>query len=163
MKSEQIKNWMEQEFITVSPDTPAVEVFKLMHREGVDYAPIVDTETNHLLGVVTEKDIYHYEAIQAPVYDVWKAKHNPHYARLPFFMPPSPLTISVNDNVGHAARMMVQNGITVLPIVDDNELLVGMITQAQIFRMIILYEWGSGRVPTEANLVRVQTGSLARS
>ncbi len=57
-------------------------------------------------------------------------------------MTPNPITIPQNATVGTAARTMLENQISGLPIVDDAGRLVGIITESDIFRMVTLHEWG---------------------
>jgi len=56
------------------------------------------------------------------------------------------VTVKKNTTIQEAIRMMVENNITGLPVVDDNMQLVGVISEKDI--MILLYNVGSrtGRV-----------------
>jgi acetoin utilization protein AcuB len=56
-------------------------------------------------------------------------------------MTPDPITISPDDTIGVAARTMLENRVSGLPVMDASGLLVGIITESDIFSMVVLHEW----------------------
>jgi CBS domain-containing protein len=55
-------------------------------------------------------------------------------------MTPDPVTISQGASIGEAARVMLDYKISGLPMLDNDEKLVGIITESDIFRMVV-QEW----------------------
>jgi len=54
-----------------------------------------------------------------------------------YAMEHKPITIYQTDTVGHAAELMLEEKIGGLPVIDTNGKLVGLITESDIFRMIV--------------------------
>ncbi len=52
-----------------------------------------------------------------------------------------PKTISVEATLAEAARMMLEHRVSGLPVVDDDFRVVGIITESDIFSMVVLHEW----------------------
>lgn len=103
---------MTSDFISVAPTTPVVEVARKMKewRTGV----ITVCEGKKLWGVITERDVV--IAIARPSSDP-KRKHaaslaNKHHP-----------TISPDEELTQAARVMINHGVRVLPVTQEGELL----------------------------------------
>jgi acetoin utilization protein AcuB len=54
----------------------------------------------------------------------------------------NPITIFGEATIGEAAQVMLANKISGLPVVDSRGALVGIITESDIFR-IVVQKWGS--------------------
>jgi CBS domain-containing protein len=53
----------------------------------------------------------------------------------------NPFTIGIDATLGEAARTMLEHRISGLPVVDDDMRVVGIITESDIFSMVVLHEW----------------------
>lgn len=47
------------------------------------------------------------------------------------------LKVNSHDPISKAARFMLENKISGLPVMDENDRLVGVITESDIFRMLV--------------------------
>ncbi len=72
-------------------------------------------------------------------------------------MTPRPRTLSRYATLGEAAECMLENKVSGLPVVDESGNLVGIITESDIFRMVVR-DW---REQTEAELHLVETEKAA--
>ncbi|SFJ25646.1 Predicted transcriptional regulator containing CBS domains [Bacillus sp. 71mf] len=81
--------------------------------------PIVD-ETNKVLGIVTSKDM------------IGVAKDTP----IEKVMTKQPITVNGKMSVAAAARMMVWEGIELLPVVDDSNTLQGIISRQDVLQAL---------------------------
>jgi len=52
----------------------------------------------------------------------------------------NPMTIHENVSIGDAAKVMLERKFSSMPVVDDAEHLVGIITESDIFRLVV-NEW----------------------
>jgi acetoin utilization protein AcuB len=52
-------------------------------------------------------------------------------------MTPQPITISPEATLAEAAQVMLKHKISGLPVVDKQENLVGIITESDIFRLVV--------------------------
>jgi acetoin utilization protein AcuB len=63
-------------------------------------------------------------------------------------MTPNPVTIDPNLSIDEAANIMLQKRISGLPVVDDEGYICGIITESDIFRMVVLHEWNNDLIDT---------------
>ncbi|GFZ31945.1 CBS domain-containing protein [Clostridium zeae] len=49
----------------------------------------------------------------------------------------NPITLKVNDNIDKALKLMAEFGLNGMPVVDNNDVLVGMVVKADIFRFMV--------------------------
>ncbi|MBK1811828.1 CBS domain-containing protein [Clostridium sp. YIM B02505] len=50
---------------------------------------------------------------------------------------PNPITLKVNDDIDKALKLMDEFDLNGMPVVDDNEILVGMVVKADIYRFMV--------------------------
>lgn len=140
MKKELVKEWMSTDLITVGPNTTLPEAHQLMMTEEIRRLPVIDDQ-GHLLGIVTLGDIRGAEPSAATSLSVWELNYLLAKLKLEQIMTSDPLTITPEATIGQAARMMLENRISGLPVVDDQGKLAGIITESDIFSMVVLHEW----------------------
>jgi len=105
---------MEKEFETVSPDTDIMEILKTVGEPGPTMLPVVVNE--HLVGVVTKADLL----------PLVKSNEN-----IKEIMTTHVITTKPEDRVIHARRLMIDNDIARLPVVENGEV-VGIISDSEI-------------------------------
>ncbi len=60
--NQKIRDLMSKDLVTVSPDTPAMEVFRLINETGIGRIPVV--ENGKLVGIITKTDLIRLMQIQ---------------------------------------------------------------------------------------------------
>ncbi|GKU25759.1 CBS domain-containing protein [Clostridium folliculivorans] len=50
---------------------------------------------------------------------------------------PNPITLKVNDDIDKALKLMDEFDLNGMPVIDDNESLVGMVVKADIYRFMV--------------------------
>lgn len=138
MRLELVKDWMTREVITISPETTVLEAGRLMVDRAFRRLPIV--EDGRVVGIVTNGDVRGARAATAGGLDIWELSF--HLSRLTVreIMTPNPLTVSPDDTIGAAARLMLQYRIGGLPVIDNQGQLVGILTESDIFRVVV-HDW----------------------
>jgi CBS domain-containing protein len=124
-----ISELMTRNPCTVTPDTPVSDAARLMKEEDVGIIPVVErvggAETRgRLVGVVTDRDITvrhvaHGHGGDVPVRDV---------------MSGGVRTASPDDSVESVMKLMSQEQVRRIPIVDERGSLVGVVSQADLAR-----------------------------
>lgn len=142
MKLELVKDWMMRDVITVSPETTLPEADKLLVENTIRRLPVV--ENGRLVGIVTYGDIRSAKPSHASSLSVWEMNYLITRLKVAEIMTPAPITISQNATIGEAAHLMLQNMVSGLPVVDKDEKLVGIITESDIFRMVV-HDWVRSR------------------
>ena len=105
----------------VTPETPVVEAAKLMLSDDIGSLPIVDGE--RLAGVVTDRDI----VIRA----IAKGK-DPSGMPVREVASRELITVHTDDNLADALKLMASQQVRRLPVVDENNRLVGVLAQADV-------------------------------
>jgi CBS domain-containing protein len=115
---------MSKDPACVTPDTPLVEVARLMKTENIGVVPVVEsTTTRRLVGVITDRDI----AIRAVAEGRDGATTS-----VGHIMTANVRTSTPSDNVNDVMDLMGREQVRRIPIVDDRGVLVGIIAQADI-------------------------------
>ena len=138
MKQELVKDWMSRDVVTVTPDSTLPEAHRLMANYQIRRLPVM--ENGGLVGIVTLGDIRGAQASGATTLSIWELHYLLAKLKIGEIMTPDPVTISQGASIGEAARVMLNYKISGLPMLDNDEKLVGIITESDIFRMVV-QEW----------------------
>ena len=138
MKKEQVRNWMTAEVVTVSPDTTLPEAHRLMTSYAVRRLPVV--KNNRLVGIVTLGDVREAEPSDATSLSVWEMNYLLSQLKIEKVMTQNPVTISPFATISEAAWTMLEYKVSGLPVVDENGKILGIITESDIFRLVV-QEW----------------------
>lgn len=131
-----VRDWMITKVLTVGPDTTLPEAHKIMTEHKVRRLPVVDAE-GKLVGIVTRGDIRGAEASDATSLSIWELNYLLARLKVREIMTPDPITTSPDATIGEAARLMLQNKISGLPVVKQDGRLIGILTESDIFRMVV--------------------------
>ncbi len=138
MKQECVCDWMTEDVITITPDTTLKEAHDIMNEKGIRRLPVV--RNGKILGIVTLGDIRGAEPSRASSLSIWEVHHLLTKLKVSEIMTRNPATIQKNASIGEAARIMLEKKFSGLPVVDDENHLVGIITESDIFRLVV-NEW----------------------
>lgn len=138
MKRELVKEWMTREVLTISPDTSLPEAHRLMTDNNIRRLPVV--KNDRLVGIVTIGDVREAEPSGATSLSIWEMNYLLSQLKVEKIMTKNPITIYANETIGEAAWMMLKNKISGLPVIDSEKRVVGIITESDIFRMVV-QEW----------------------
>ena len=134
---ETVSEVMNPYVITVTPYASLSEAYELMLKNQIRRL-LVSENKKELLGIITIKDI-----LEAKPSDIKQSlsldEIYQHLAGLTVSvaMNNKPITIYQTSTIGNAAELMLDNKIGGLPVVDSNKELVGLITESDIFRLIV--------------------------
>ena len=139
MKQDLVKNWMTRDVITITPDTSLHEAHRLMTEKRIRRLPVVDH--GKLIGLVTLGDVRSAEPSSASTLSVWEMNNLLAKLRVSEIMTRDPVTISQEATISTVAEIMLERKFSCLPVVDNKDQLVGIITESDIFRLVVR-EWG---------------------
>jgi acetoin utilization protein AcuB len=142
MKLELVSDWMTRHVITATPDTTLTEAERLMVTKTIRRLPVVDD--GRLVGIVTYGDVRKAQPSAAISLNIWEINYLLAKVRSSEIMTADPVTIYQNATIGEAAQLMLNNMISGLPVVDSQGNLVGIITESDIFRLVVK-EWSGQR------------------
>lgn len=127
-----IKEVMRTDVVSVAPDTKATEAKNLMNEKNISKLPVV--ENGKLVGIVTKNDLLKAEPSSATTLDMFEISYLLSKLTVKKVMVSQVKTVSPDEVVEQAARIMVDNGISCLPVVKDDAL-VGIITESDLFNL----------------------------
>jgi CBS domain-containing protein len=143
-----VKEIMETEPITVSPETDVETVISMLRREELPGLPVVDA-VGRCVGIVTEADLVvpddqgdlhlpHYISVFGGVVFLEPFKRFEDKLRKAFassaadMMTANPDTVGPDASPQEAARQIHDSGHNRLPVVDDDGRLVGVVTRVDV-------------------------------
>lgn len=129
-----IREWMTTSVISAKEDASMLKVQKLMQDHGIKRIPIVDDEMK-LIGIVSDRDIKEASPSKATTLDVHELSYLLSELKIKDIMTKNPVCVSPMDTIEQVALIMLEKKLTGLPVVDWEHKLVGMITEADIFKI----------------------------
>lgn len=136
MKQELVSDWMTENPITVVPDTTLVDAHMLLKENDIRRLPVVDAQGT-LVGIVTLGDVREASPSDATSLSIWEMNYLLAKLRIEDIMTADPVTIYLTDTIAQAAMLMLEHKISGLPVVDPDGRLVGIITESDIFRLVV--------------------------
>jgi acetoin utilization protein AcuB len=130
-----VNEWMSKSVITVGPDTPIGDAHQLMKEKKIRRLPVVKNEK--LIGIVTIGDVREASPSDATSLSIWELNYIWGKLTVEKVMTKNVLTVTPDATVIKAAKLMLENKISGLPVVDSSQQLVGMITESDVFRMLV--------------------------
>ncbi len=149
MKRELVRDWMTREIITVTPETTLPEAHQIMMNEEIRRLPVVD-KNGRLVGIITRGDVRGAQPSPATSLSIWELNYLLSQLKVEKIMTPDPVTIYEDATIGEAARVMLENRVSGLPVIDRAGKPAGIITESDIFSMVVLHEWSEDEEPVAA-------------
>lgn len=112
---------MIKDVVTIRHGSSVEEAARIMMTEGVTHLPVI-SEEGRLAGIVTAWDVSKAVALK--------------YTQLEEIMTRDVVTIELGDPIERAAKKMNENNISALPVVDERQRVIGMITSDGVSRLV---------------------------
>ena len=128
-----VRDWMHPNPVTVRPDTTLDEVYRLMQERQIRRVPVV--RDGQLVGILSLGDVRH-GLPAAGVAASGETRRQAAAQTVESLMSRDVLTIRPEATLREAARLMLENKIGGLPVLQGNNL-VGIITESDIFRVLV--------------------------
>ncbi len=146
---------------TIRQDMPFQDAVKLMREKGYRRLPVVN-EQNELIGIISERDLLHAAPSPATSLSIWEMNYLLWKLKIEELMTRKVISVSPDMPIEEAAHLMVTNKIGGLPVVDDTNHVVGVITETDIFKTFVEM-LGTGESGLRVTLeVPSEMGVLAR-
>jgi CBS domain-containing protein len=141
MHTYRVTDWMSTPPIVVAPTLTLAEAQRLMEQRHVRRLPVV--EDGQLLGIVTSGDLRAAGPSAASTLSVFEWRALLEHATVAECMTRDPITIAPDAPVLYAARLMLLHKISGLPVVEQDGRVVGVITESDLFRLLIAESAGA--------------------
>ena len=124
MNTKKCRDVMTENLVFCTPGDAVSKVAQMMKREDIGPVLIIDNERSKtLVGIVTDRDL----AIK-----VVGEGRDPQKTKVEEVMTHKLITCHADDSIENAMKAMAQYQLRRIPVVDDNNRLVGIISQADV-------------------------------
>lgn len=124
---------MSKDPLTVSPSDTVGKAEELMYENHYRQLPVV--ENKQLIGIVSDRDIRSFLAQPSFVEPEKRARAL--RTKVNEIMTAKPLTVSPEDDLREAVELLIEEKIGGIPVVDETEGLVGIVTYVDVLRFFL--------------------------
>lgn len=145
-----VANWMNRELLTVTPSTPIAEAVKLLVDRHIGGLPVID-DAGKLVGIISESDLmWREQGVEQPPYMLFlggiiyfqnpltydRDLHKALGQTVGEVMTPHAISITADTTLPEAARIMHDQKLRRLSVIDEQQHPIGIITEGDIVRAI---------------------------
>ncbi len=131
-----ISDWMTKDVIYITPDTSMMKASRLMKDKGIRRLPVLDDD-GRVVGIVSDRDVKEASPSKATTLDMHELYYLLSELKVKDIMTKKPVCLKPDDSVEEAALLMVEKHIGGMPVVDGNGRLAGIITDSDIFKVLL--------------------------
>lgn len=131
-----VKDHMTAKPYTITKDTVISKAVEIMRKNGFHRLPVVDGG-GKLIGLVTGELVEEQSGANDTSLSIYELNYLLNKTQVGDIMIRDVKTITEDVFVEEAAQRMIDNGVSVLPVVDEENKVVGIITEKDIFQAFI--------------------------
>lgn len=125
-----VSDVMTKNPLTVAPSDTIGQADELMYENKIRQLPVV--EENELVGIITDRDIRSF--LSAPLQATPEERELAVNTKIRRIMTTKPVTLSPDDDLRDAVELLIEEKMGGIPVVDDLEGLVGIVTYVDVLR-----------------------------
>lgn len=133
---QEIRYYMRTPAVTVNLAAPLSEALALMREHDVRRLPVV-IDTGELRGIITQGDIRGADVMRVAGLDPLDIAQALRQVKVYEVMTEDPITITPETGLREAALLMLENKLGGLPVVDEEDRVVGIITESDLFEILV--------------------------
>ena len=130
-----VRERMSTQPVTIRADVTITKALQVMRENEVRRLPVLDEE-GQLIGIVSEKDLLYASPSPATSLSIYEMHYLLSRLRVTELMTADPVTVAPDTPLEEAARIMADNKIGGLPVMEGDNL-VGIITETDIFKVFL--------------------------
>ncbi|NVL90676.1 MAG: CBS domain-containing protein [Desulfobacterales bacterium] len=131
-----VQGWMTTDVITVDEDTSMMKASIIMKEKKIRSLSVVDKK-GELVGIVSDRDLKDAAPSKATTLDVYELNYLLSSIKIKDLMTTNVVYVRPDETVEFAAILMLENKISALPVINEKGVLIGIITQTDIFKLLI--------------------------
>ena len=122
-----VREWMSPDPVCVSPETTVAEAREMLASEGFRHLPVVTGR--RLVGIISDRDVaIHDDALRSALRRNEADRLLDDDRPVEAVMTADPHVIGPDAAIADASRELVSRRISALPVVDDDGVLIGIIS-----------------------------------
>ena len=138
-----IKDWMSKNVHTVDAKDALQKAVNLMKEHNIRLLPVM--REGNLVGVISDRDLKRVSTADPAHREVQDVLYRSYKVKVEEVMTQDPVTVPDDFTVAEAADVLLKHKFSGLPVVDRKGQLVGIITQTDMFKVIVSMSGMSGR------------------
>jgi acetoin utilization protein AcuB len=130
-----VKNWMSRNVISADVNDSMQDATKLLKENNIRMLPVM--KKGKLVGILTDRDLKRASASDATTLEIHELLYLLSRIKVKDLMTKDPITVPPDFTIEETARVLLENKISGVPVVDGRGNVVGVITQTDIFKVMI--------------------------
>ncbi|MFC1531765.1 CBS and ACT domain-containing protein [Thermodesulfobacteriota bacterium] len=130
-----VKNWMSKKVVTVDIDDSIENAMMLLNDHKIRMLPVM--KRGKLVGIVTDSDLRSASTSNATSLEDRNLAFPISNIKVKEIMSRDPITVPIDFTIEETAEILLRNKINGVPVVDHKRQVVGVITQTDLFKVII--------------------------
>jgi len=156
-----IRDRMTRNPVLCAADLSVTDAFDLMKKSRIRRMPVVD-KNGKLVGIVSDKDLLRVTPSPATTLSAYEIPYLLSKVKVNDVMMKKVITVTEDTPIEEAARIMVDNKIGGLPVVNESYAVVGIITETDIFKTFLELIGARRSGVRITMIVKDKRGELAR-
>ena len=132
-----VGNWMTKDVISVDVNDSMQDAARLIRKHKIKRLPVM--EKGKLVGIVTDRDLKTASASEVTTLEIHELLFLLSEIKISDIMTKDPITIPLDYTIDEAAQILLEHKLSGAPVVDDEGQVAGVITQTDIFRVLVLF------------------------
>jgi acetoin utilization protein AcuB len=132
-----VSNWMSKDVISVDVNDSMQDAAKLIRKHKINRLPVM--ENGKLVGIVTDRDLKRASASDVTTLEIHELLFLISEIKIRDIMTKDPITIPIDYTIDEAAQVLLEHKLSGAPVVDHEGQIAGVITQTDIFRVLVLF------------------------
>jgi len=130
-----VQEWMTKDVFHIGPDTSMMKASRLMKDKNIRRLPVLD-DNQRVIGIISDRDIKEASPSKATTLDMHELYYLLSELKVKDIMTKNPHCAREKDSVEGVALILMEKGFGGMPVVDDDNKLVGIITESDIFKVL---------------------------
>ena len=130
-----VKDWMSTNVITLNVNDTMQDAINLSMEHHISLMPVM--EEGKLVGIVTDRDLKRASPSDATLLDIQQIMYHLSRLEVGAIMSRYPITVPLDFTVEETAEVLLTNGISGAPVVDQKGEIRGVITKNDLFKAMI--------------------------
>jgi acetoin utilization protein AcuB len=126
---------MSTDVISVGEETSMMKASVLMKENGIRRLPVL--RRGRLVGMVTDTDLKEASPSKATTLDIYEINYLLSEIKVKELMSTDVIYVKPDETIEFAAVLMLENKISGLPVINDQQHLIGVITETDIFKALV--------------------------
>jgi acetoin utilization protein AcuB len=131
-----VKGWMTTDVVTVDEEASMMKASIIMKEKKIRCLPVVNKK-GELVGIVSDRDLKDAAPSKATTLDVYELNYLLSSIKIKDLMTTNLAYVRPDETVEFAAILMLENKISSLPVINNKGKLIGIVTQTDIFKVLI--------------------------